>query len=121
MEKIDPYEKHIPKDSYKFIVETNTKDDITNWKAVVEDCKPFFIGKKMNLSHVKEGGVCRYPKQKGIFIVSSRWPDDRTSGGTVVTHEDGSHEQHIWEHSDPIVVYLGDGKLKVSIELNKPQ
>lgn len=73
----------------------------------------------MNLSHVKECGVGKLKNR--LFIVSSRWPDNRVSGGTEVTYEDGSHQTFTWDHQDPEIVYLGDGKVKVSIEFKGAQ
>lgn len=70
----------------------------------------------MKLSNVREGGVFTYKYQRGIVV--SRCPADRSSGITDVHWELGGPEQFIWDHNDPVVQYLGQGKLKIEIILD---
>lgn len=69
----------------------------------------------MKLSSVKERGVLILGAMKGIVVC--RDPEDRSSGVTTVTWSDGTRSEFIWDHNDPDVIYLGQGKLFVKIEL----
>ena len=71
---------------------------------------------QMQLSSVKERGVLIHDTMKGI--VTSRTMADRTSGSTEVTWHDGTRTEFIWDQCNPEVIYLGQGKLFVKIELD---
>lgn len=71
----------------------------------------------MKLSIVKERGVVIVGAMKGI--VTDRCPADRSSGITTVCWSDGTRSEFIWDHNDPEVIYLGQGKLFVKIELDQ--
>ena len=51
----------------------------------------------------------------GIAIVTNRFPEDRASGGTEVVYEDGMYQDFMWDHRNPKVIYLGQGKLETKI------
>jgi len=83
----------------------------------------------VNLSEVREGGVCRMTADDkisefidmdaGIFIVTNRWPEDRVSGGTEIAYKDGTHQDFSWDYNNPKVVYLGEGKLETKIVMQE--
>lgn len=47
------------------------------------------------------------------FIVLDRYPEDRSSGGTVIMYEAGDQKRFLWDHEDPMVEPLGRGKVVI--------
>lgn len=59
------------------------------------------------LRDLREGDVGR---MKGrLFIVKSRYPEDRVSGSTHVVFQDGEAQVFLWDNSDPTVEHVGKG------------
>jgi hypothetical protein len=73
----------------------------------------------VRLSHLRVGDVLEFSDKPGRFIVVSRFPEDRSSGGTVVADEEGVNRTFIWDHDDPKVVHLGSGRLEARIVINE--
>ncbi len=71
----------------------------------------------MKLSDVQERGIVKVGKRRGIVV--DRCPEDRSSGITTVQFEDGDRHNYVWDHEDPEVEYLGQGKLKLKLVLEK--
>lgn len=67
----------------------------------------------MKLSNVKEQGVFLLNGTKAIVV--RRDTADRSSGLTEVSFQDGSRHLYVWDHEDPEVAYLGQGKLETRI------
>lgn len=53
------------------------------------------------------------------FVVTERYSEDRASGVTVVTFSDGIRERFVWDRDDPIVTYIGTGKVTVTVEFDQ--
>ncbi len=69
----------------------------------------------MKLSNLKENSVFVIKGCKAI--VTSRCPEDRSSGITTVLFSDGSNKDYIWDREDPEVEFKGMGKVTINIEV----
>lgn len=67
----------------------------------------------MKLSSMRIGEVGMMDGRR--FIVTNRWPEDRSSGITDVTYQDGGCRTFVWDHEDPEVIRGGRGRLEVRI------
>lgn len=72
---------------------------------------------KMKLSQVKINGIIRI--YDTTAIVTSRFPNGRTPGGTTILFRNGQTEDFNWGVKDPLVEYLGQGKMKIYLVLDK--
>jgi hypothetical protein len=68
------------------------------------------------ISDLPRGSVASLDGKR--FIVTSRTPEDRSSGSTEVAYEDGTRATFYWDHEDPKVVHEGRGRLVTSIRLD---
>jgi hypothetical protein len=75
----------------------------------------------MKMSDLREGFVGRLldTQDRRKFIVTSRCPEDRSSGLTNVTYEDGGREQYVWNYENPEVILIGRGRLVTNIVMEK--
>ncbi len=73
----------------------------------------------MKLSDLREGDVgqmCR--GGRGKFIVTWRTAEDRCSGSTRITWENGGTQDYIWDQDDPVVERVGKGRLITRIVMD---
>jgi len=70
---------------------------------------------KKRISEIRKGGVLLYSSRKGI--VTERFPEDQVSGMSRVTFDDGHTSSFVWDQEDPLVIYLGQGKMSINIEV----
>lgn len=81
----------------------------------------------MKLSHLREGEAGRFTEKckewagmKGVrFIVTDRFPEDRSSGGTTIVTEKGNQFSFLWEYHDPEVEKIGTGRVETTVVFNQ--
>lgn len=74
---------------------------------------------KVQLSGIQEGGVFRSTKtgsRRMKFLVLKRVPEDLRPGWCRTVSEDGEVHTWNWHLDDPLVEYLGQGKLIIGVE-----
>jgi hypothetical protein len=73
-------------------------------------------GEEYAISDLPRGSVASIDGNR--CIVTSRTPEDRSSGSTEVTYENGGRPTFFWDYEDPVVVYEGRGRLVTLIQLD---
>jgi hypothetical protein len=70
----------------------------------------------VRLSELKEGQMGRFSFDREEFLVIERSPEDRSSGVTKVYYIlSGSTDTFVWDHSNPVVMVTGRGRLETKL------
>jgi hypothetical protein len=64
----------------------------------------------MQISSLRVGEMGKLVSGGPEFLVTDRWPEDRSSGIQFVS---GGRKWFIWDHEDPEVVRTGQGRIEI--------